>query len=228
MARNAHPEETVKKILDVAERLFMERGYEHATMADIVAGLDGLTKGAVYHHFKSKEEIFEAVFERANRPVVERAEELLADRSLTGLEKIRALDESSAAGPSAELWGAMRPSPDPIRNARLLAREYADVLETAHRYVEPAIREGVADGSITSEYPRETAEVMLLVANLWMVPLFNPVASREEFERRVGVFLRVCRALGVDLADWESLDPARVVNMAWGAPAETETGEDGA
>ena len=55
MARNKYPEETVKKILDVAERLFAERGYEHTTMADIVAGLDGLTKGAVYHHFKSKE-----------------------------------------------------------------------------------------------------------------------------------------------------------------------------
>ena len=32
VARNKYPEETVKKILDVAERLFVERGYEHATM----------------------------------------------------------------------------------------------------------------------------------------------------------------------------------------------------
>ena len=32
VARNKYPEETVKKILDVAERLFVERGYEHTTM----------------------------------------------------------------------------------------------------------------------------------------------------------------------------------------------------
>lgn len=32
MVRNKYPEETVEKILDVAERLFMERGYEHTTM----------------------------------------------------------------------------------------------------------------------------------------------------------------------------------------------------
>ncbi len=32
VARNKYPEETVKKILDAAERLFMERGYEHTTM----------------------------------------------------------------------------------------------------------------------------------------------------------------------------------------------------
>lgn len=31
VARNKYPEETVKKILDVAERLFVERGYEHTT-----------------------------------------------------------------------------------------------------------------------------------------------------------------------------------------------------
>lgn len=32
MARNKYSEETVEKILDVAERLFVERGYEHTTM----------------------------------------------------------------------------------------------------------------------------------------------------------------------------------------------------
>lgn len=32
VARNKHPEETVEKILDVAERLFVKRGYEYTTM----------------------------------------------------------------------------------------------------------------------------------------------------------------------------------------------------
>ena len=32
VARNKCPEEMVEKILDVAERLFVERGYEHTTM----------------------------------------------------------------------------------------------------------------------------------------------------------------------------------------------------
>lgn len=216
MARNKYPEETVEKILDVAERLFVERGYERTTMADIVEGLGGLTKGAVYHHFKSKEEIFEAVFERANRPVVLRAEEILADFSLTGLEKLRALDESSAAGPAADMLRAMRPSSDPIASSRLLAREYLDALDVAHRYVEPAIREGVADGTVACEHPREAAEVMLLLANMWMVPLFHPIVDEAEFERRAVVLARVMHALGVDLVDWESSDPARMWGDSWG------------
>ena len=64
MARNKYPEETVEKILTVAMRLFLEKGYEHTTIQDIVDQLGGLTKGAVYHHFKSKEEIMDAVTEK--------------------------------------------------------------------------------------------------------------------------------------------------------------------
>ncbi|OUN42568.1 TetR/AcrR family transcriptional regulator [Enorma massiliensis] len=216
MARNKYPEETVRRILDVAEELFYTKGYEHTTMADIVDGLGGLTKGAVYHHFKSKEEIFEAVFERANRPVYERSDAILADRSLTGLEKFRALDKASSEGPSVDMWHAMRPSSDPVQNPRLIAQEFVDAMDTAHRYVEPVIREGMADGSIAAEHPREVAEVLILLANLWLVPMFNPLPAddREAYQRRVQTFLRVSHAVGVDLVGWKSLDQKRVGKVA--------------
>ena len=58
MARNKYPEETVKKILDVSHRLFREKGYDHTTIQDITDAL-GMSKGAVYHHFKSKEDILD-------------------------------------------------------------------------------------------------------------------------------------------------------------------------
>lgn len=80
MARNKYLEATVKKILDVAERPFVERGNEHTTMADIVESLGGLTKGAVYHHFKKKDKIFETVFGGATRGVVARARRDSRDR----------------------------------------------------------------------------------------------------------------------------------------------------
>ena len=56
MARNKYPEVTVERILDVSQRLFLEKGYDNTTIQDIVDQLGGLSKGAVYHHFKSKEE----------------------------------------------------------------------------------------------------------------------------------------------------------------------------
>ena len=64
MARNKYPEITEERILEVAERLFLEKGFEQTTIQDIVDALGDLTKGAVYHHFKSKEEIIDAVSDR--------------------------------------------------------------------------------------------------------------------------------------------------------------------
>lgn len=225
MARNKYPEETVKRILDVAEELFMTRGYERTTMADIVDGLGGLTKGAVYHHFKSKEDIFEAVFERANRPVIEHIERIMDDRTLTGHQKLLALDAASSDGPSAEMWRAMRLSADPVRHARILAREYADVIETAHRYIEPVIREGIADGSIACAHPREAAEAMMLLSNLWVVPLFCPLTEEAEYGRRVEVFMDITRMLGIDLSALSSLEDARMWGEDGTPPVHAPAGE---
>jgi len=54
MARNAHPEVTRNRILDAAQQLFITKGYEHTSIQNIVDELGDLSKGAIYHHFKSK------------------------------------------------------------------------------------------------------------------------------------------------------------------------------
>ena len=48
MARNKYPEVTEERILEAAQRLFLEKGYDNTTIQDIVDQLGGLTKGAVY------------------------------------------------------------------------------------------------------------------------------------------------------------------------------------
>ena len=54
-------ENTKAKILEVAGNLFLTKGYEETRISDIINGLDGLTKGAIYHYFDSKEDIFNEV-----------------------------------------------------------------------------------------------------------------------------------------------------------------------
>lgn len=61
MGRPKKPDHTVRQILETSQRLFLEKGYEQTTVQDIVDNLDGLSRGAIYHHFKSKEEIVDAV-----------------------------------------------------------------------------------------------------------------------------------------------------------------------
>ena len=56
---------TQAKVIEAALRLFGAAGFDAVTVDDIAAAA-GVAKGAVYHHFKSKEALFEAVFERAS------------------------------------------------------------------------------------------------------------------------------------------------------------------
>jgi AcrR family transcriptional regulator len=60
---------TTERLQASARRLFAEKGYAATSLGDIVADA-GLTKGAIYHHFAGKEEVFKDVFEREQRALV--------------------------------------------------------------------------------------------------------------------------------------------------------------
>lgn len=78
--RQHHSTSTKRTLVDVAEDLFTEHGYAGTSLDAIVAGAD-VTKGALYHHFSGKQDLFEAVFER----VEAYASQLITD-SIQGLE----------------------------------------------------------------------------------------------------------------------------------------------
>jgi AcrR family transcriptional regulator len=61
---------TRRKLLDAAKRIFAQDGFEAARLEDIAAGA-GYTRGAFYAHFKSKEDIFFALFEEWVRERIE-------------------------------------------------------------------------------------------------------------------------------------------------------------
>ena len=138
MARNKYPEETVNLILDVAGRLFMEKGYERTSIQDIIDNLGGLSKGAIYHHFKSKEEIME----ESNR----RLAGTLKRKDQNGIEKLRTLFKSSLC--RSEQDDIFKVVPGFYNNPRLLVSLLYETVElTAPEYILPIIREGIADGS---------------------------------------------------------------------------------
>ncbi len=122
MARNKYPEITVEKILEVSQRLFMEKGYDNTTIQDIVNELGGLTKGAIYHHFKSKEEIIDALGGKLffdNNPFVT----VQNQKKLNGLEKMREVIKLNHADNDRTELG--KQSIPLLKNPRLLA-ELAD------------------------------------------------------------------------------------------------------
>ena len=70
--RVAQGEETRQALVTVARELFGEYGYANTSTEEIVARA-GVTKGALYHHFADKEQLFRAVFEQVQQDVSDAA-----------------------------------------------------------------------------------------------------------------------------------------------------------
>ncbi len=197
MARNKYPEMTVEKILDVAQRLFLEKGYDHTTIQDIVDHLDGLSKGAVYHHFKSKEEIMDAVGDRMfseNNPF----EKVRGRTDLNGLEKLR---EAIRVNQSDEERTNMTLQSIPLtRNPKLLV----EMVESNRRVLTPyyleLLEEGNKDGSLHTEYAREISELLPLLTSLWLLPSVFP-ATKEEMKHKFHFLGEMLEKMGVPLMD---------------------------
>ena len=203
MARNKHPEETVQLILDVAFRLFMEKGYEYTSIQDIIDHLGGLSKGAIYHHFKSKEDILVAV---ANKMTAESNQMLAVIRDrldLSGKEKLKTIFKESIYRPVQD--DIFTVAPNFHNNPKLLFSLLHDTIEeAAPNYILPIIRQGILDGSIHTNYPEQLAELILLAANVWMNPMIFD-NSEEESYKKFMVFDQMLQGFGLDIVDEEML-----------------------
>ncbi len=207
MARNKHPEETVQLILDVAFRLFMEKGYERTSIQDIIDRLRGFSKGAIYHHFKSKDDILMAVTDR----MTAQSNQMLADirdcGNLSGREKLKRIFKESISRPVQN--DIFTVAPNFHDNPKLLFSLLHDTIdEVAPNYILPIIRQGIADGTIKTEYPEQLAELILLAANVWMNPMIFD-SSVEESCRKFMVFGQMLRGFGLDIVDDEMLKRLR-------------------
>lgn len=204
MARNKHPEETVQLILDVAFRLFLEKGYEHTSIQDIIDELGGLSKGAIYHHFKSKEDILIAVTDRATAASNRMLEAIRDREDLTGIEKLKMIFKESICRPvQNEIFTV---APGFHNNPRLLYSLLKDTIRNvAPNYILPILQQGIADGSIQTEYPGQLAELILLAANVWLNPMIFD-SSVEESSRKFMIFRQMLLGFGLDIVDQEMLD----------------------
>lgn len=199
LGRNKYPEVTVERILNVATKLFLEKGYENATIQDITNTLADLSKGAIYHHFKSKEEIINAVIDRINRDVHAKYYNIKVSKDLSGLEKLKKLFYISLGNSNQEI--VIKVLPNLLKNPKILALQLDSTInELASHLIEPIIIEGIEDGTIKTEYPKELAEVISLLANIYINPLiFNCTA--EELYRKCLFFKHILSCLNIDIFD---------------------------
>lgn len=204
MARKNNPKQAIENIITISAKLFAEKGYDKTSMQDIVDAL-GMSKGGIFHHFNSKEDIFHAVMERQFEQIIETVHQWLDEmHGLTAKEKLRGLikrnlTDEKIIKESGNMISSAIESPQIIlaftqNNLKKLAPIIADV-----------IREGKEDRSITTEFPDECAEVLLLLLNFWCdTDIFQ--GDLSILHKRFRFLQHLMRQLGVDILDDETIN----------------------
>ena len=193
MPWNRHPEETIQKILDASLKLFLEKGYEQTTIFDIVDNLGGLSRGAFYHHFKSKEEVLTALMDKyftKNAPF----ENVKHEEGLNGLEKITKAISYIVSPENTAGIGKTAQSLMSLSNPRFLA-----ALLQSNREVAPGlqvlIEEGMADGSIRPGNAMILAELLILLIHFWTIPTIFP-GNKAAFDDKIVVIKQMLDGIG--------------------------------
>lgn len=203
MSRNKYPEETRQLILDVSTRLFLTKGYEKTSLQDIINELGGLTKGAIYHHFKSKEDILIAVIDNMTKGKPNDMLSIANDKTLNGKEKIEKMFSSSIKNPMQE--DAFSVSPNLLDNPTFLFYYIKIVVNEVVPFMIPVVKEGIEDGSIHAEYPEELADALMFMSNIWVNPLIFKM-DEESLIRRAIMINSFFKPFGLDIFDEDSID----------------------
>lgn len=204
MARNKYPEETVRLILDAAARLFTEKGYDAASLQDIIRETR-LSKGAIYHHFASKEEILEAIMNRIGEENAVELAKVRDDQSLSGIEKLRSIFKEALFHSNQSLL--LTVTPRLLDNPRFLAMQIRQLYQiVAPKFIQPILEQGIEDGTIQAENPSELAEAIMILSNVWLNPLVM-MADKDSSRRRCETFNHLLQGMGVDhLLDEEMIN----------------------
>ena len=180
MPRHDPSEKTKLEILNAAVRLFAEKGWENVNVEDVVKEV-GVTRGAFYHYFKSREDLIIAV---TDRMFYDNNHFLMASKetSLNALQKLRLaikLNLSENLKSSEMINEVLKAKENPV----IFKSEFLSQLNTVAPYIEKLLIEGNEDGSISVQYPKQAAQVISLLSNFWLNHAVFQISHQEVADR---------------------------------------------
>ena len=211
------PEKTYEKILEVSSKLFFEKGYENTSLQDIVNNLDGLTKGAVYHHFSSKDDILDAIEDKLlveNNPF----KKVLVYSELTGIELIKKAfllgmedqEQQYYNKISMRIWHQS----EKIQSPKMIAK----MIEINKNILAPdlckIVEKGIKDGSVDTKYPKEISEQILVQINIGLLLSISDITEKE-LTRKIDFISEWTKNMGVDFLDKELKEKLKHVFMEY-------------
>jgi transcriptional regulator, tetR family, putative len=144
-------------ILDVAEKMFIEQGFDQTSIAQILDATQ-IAKGTLYYYFTSKEEIMDAIIERWIERSFEQVRIWVEQKQLPILERLMgALASLNMQKDGQELLDHLHAP----QNALLHEKTNQILLSKVPEILYPLFQEGFQTGEMQTTYPYESIEMML-------------------------------------------------------------------
>lgn len=160
------------ELLDVAQRLFMTRGYTDTPVQAIIDEV-GIAKGTFYHHYPSKSHLLDALVRRMIDQSMGSLRTIADDPSSRAIDKLNRLYGSALAWKTdrRELLVDLRRALDSESNTLLMKRIERDSAERFVPILAALIRQGVAEGDFDARHPVHAARVVHEIGQHLLVSL---------------------------------------------------------
>lgn len=181
------------EILDVAERLFGTKGFDHTSTNDILDEV-GIARGTLYYHFKSKEDILDAVINRITEQLIMKAKSIAHQKEVPVLKRLTlAVSALNVEGP---LGSEIMEQVHKPQNALLHQKMQESLLSGVNPLVTELIEEAIEQGICQTDYPADVVEMTLLYSNTAFDTRMG--ADSERKQRKIeGFIYNLERLLGM-------------------------------
>jgi len=188
-------EERRNEILDAVDELIGKKGLDGTSTNDILKKV-GIARGTLYHHFKSKEEMVNALIERYSVRLLAAAEEVAADKSIPIVERIvRVVMSMNLSGESSnEIMEHIHKPQNALMHQKILKM----LINGLTPILTEIIREGIEEGLFDTAFPYESMEMVIIYANTIFDEDIVPMTDEERISRIQAFIYNVERLLGAE------------------------------
>jgi len=214
-------DERLNELLDIAQGLFFQKGYENTPVNDIIEQA-GVAKGTFYHYFKSKGELLDKLVDRWSRATLDRVSKLVERQDINALEKLNKFFITIRDYKLENLELMKMLMKVMYRDENLIMRY--KMLQQSLKWLTPEfvkiIKQGIEEGHFNPADEVETAELifsMSLSLSESTVKLLLEAEEKPEnldkIERRLKVYERsVERILGIPEGSFSVVE-RRIIEM---------------
>ncbi len=187
-------EERRNEILDVAERLFCAKGFDNTSTNDILEEI-GIARGTLYYHFKSKEDILDAMIERLTNQMLEKAAVIALDESIPVLQRLTRTMLSLNV--DNELGDLVMEQVHRPQNALMHQKLENMLLGRVNKLITKIAEDGIKQGIMHTDYPAEAVEMIMTYSYTAFDSMVH-YSEEEEQRKRMGFIYHVERVFGME------------------------------